>query len=304
MKDNHSKVGRVLFSIFLMFSLFGCAGVKGRPEPTVASITGGTETFRRNQIVHAPSGKVVSFGALMDHVSSFDVIFVGEVHTNAEHHLIQVQILQALLEKVPDLMIGIEFIPRNMQPYLDRYVMEDETEEAFLETVDWKKTWGYPYHLYRPLFLAARREKAPVFALNAPRDIVRKVAREGLASLNQQERSMIPAGLDLSDEAHRDYVHEVYHRHDHSTLRNFEYFYQAQVVRDETMAHSIAEAIGNRGGKMLVFSGNGHIARKFGIPARTLRRIPVSVVTVVPYPLHGAVTVEEDLADFIWLTSP
>jgi uncharacterized iron-regulated protein len=298
-------IARSLVSFLMMFLLFGCAGVtKTMPEPVVASIEGVSEVFRRNQILDLASGKAVSFGEFMDRVSSFDVIFVGEIHTNPEHHLIQVQILQALLTRLPSLTVGMEFFQQDQQALLDRYTMEDATEEEFLEKVEWKRTWGYPYHYYRPLLLAAKQGGLQVLALNAPRDIVRKVAREGLGGLEEKERAMIPLDLDLGNEAHRAYVRETYERHDHGDLEDFQFFYEAQCVWDETMARNIAEFMKTHSGKMIVFSGNGHIVWKFGIPDRTQRRIPVSVGTVMPYPLHEKVKLERGMADYLWLTSP
>jgi uncharacterized iron-regulated protein len=295
---------RLLLSCLMTLALLGCAGVKKMPEPIVASIENLSEVFHRNQILDLDAGKAVSFSELTERLASFDVVFVGEVHSIPEHHLIQVQILQALATRVPSLTIGVEFFQQDQQALLDRYILGDGSEEAFLEEVDWRKTWGYPYHFYRPLFLAARREGIRVIALNASRGIVRKVAREGLEGLGEEERAAVPRDLDLGNEAHRAYVREVFERHDHGDLRNFEFFYEAQCVWDETMAHNIATFIDGHGGQMVVFSGNGHILWKFGIPDRTQRRLPLSVVTLIPYPLHEPVTVEKGMADYLWLTSP
>jgi uncharacterized iron-regulated protein len=297
-------IARFLFLCLTMLALPGCAGVMQMPKPIVASIAETPEVFHRNQILDLAAGRAVSFGDFMNRLASFDVIFVGEVHTNPEHHLIQVQVLQALITRVPSVTIGMEFLQQDQQAILDRYIMEDTTEEVFLEEVDWKKTWGYPYHFYRPLFLTARHEGIRVLALNAPREIVRKVAREGLSGLGDEERAGIPAELDLSNEAHRAYVRETYERHDHGDLREFDFFYEAQCVWDETMAHNIAAFLNDHGGKMIVFSGNGHIIWKFGIPDRTQRRLPLSVVTILPYPLYETVTVERGMADYLWLTAP
>ncbi|MBN2032338.1 MAG: ChaN family lipoprotein [Deltaproteobacteria bacterium] len=259
--------------------------------------------FHRNQILDLSSGKAVSFSEFMDHISSFDVVFVGETHTNVEHHLIQVQILQALLARVPSLSIGMEFFEQDQQDLLDQYTMGDATEEQFLESVDWKTTWGYPFHFYRPLLLAAKQDRIPVLALNAPRNIVKKVAREGLDGLEERERELIPCELDLGNEAHRAYVLETYERHDSGNLKKFQFFYEAQCVWDETMARNIAEFIKKHSKKIIVFSGNGHISWKFGIPDRTKRRLPVSVVTIMPYQLHETVILEKDMADYVWLTA-
>lgn len=295
---------RIIISCLAVFLLCGCAGTKKMPEPIVAFIADDSHAHHRRQILDLASGEAVSFSDLIDRLESFDVIFVGEVHTNAEHHLIHVQILQSLINVDPDLLIGVEFFCRDQQDLLERYFSGDMDEEAFLENIQWRKTWGYPYHLYRPLLLTARREGATVIGLNVRRDIVRKVAREGLAGLDEEERSGIPRVMDLNDEAHRAYVREAYERHCHGNLKEFEFFYEAQTVWDETMAETIAGAVGKHGKKMVVFLGNGHIMNKFGVPDRTRRRIPISFATVIPYPLGETTTLEKGMADYVWLTGP
>jgi uncharacterized iron-regulated protein len=295
---------RSLISYLVMLLLFGCAGIKKMPEPIVASIAGASEVFHRNQILDLASGKALSFSELMDCLSPVDVVFVGETHHNPEHHLIQVQILQALSSRVQTLTVGMEFFQQHHQAALDRYLKEDMTEEDFLTEVDWKRTWGYPYHFYRPLLLGARAHGLHVLALNAPRNIVRTVARKGLAGLEEEERALIPQELDLSNDAHRAYIRETYERHDHEKLQSFEFFYEAQCVWDETMARNIADFMSDHGGSMVVFSGNGHIIHRFGVPDRTQRRVSVSVATLMPYTLHHTMTLEKGIADYVWLTAP
>jgi uncharacterized iron-regulated protein len=272
------------------------------PEPVVARIPGATEAFHRNQIVDLRSGKAVSFDDLMDDGLTKDILFVGEIHDDPEHHLLQVQILQAFLGRSTSAAIAMEFFQQDQQAVLDRYTLEDMTEEAFLKEINWKKTWGYPYHFYRPLLLAAKQRGIRILALNAPRAVVRKVAREGLGALDEEEQTQIPGDMDLGNESHRAYVRDAYEDHEKTDLKDFEFFYQAQVVWEETMARNLAEFLMTQRRQVIVFCGNGHIVRKFGIPERVQRRLPVSVVTVMPFPLPKTVTLERDLADYLWLT--
>ena len=297
-------VERLILSCLTAFLLLGCAGMKRIPEPVVARIPGATEAFHRNQIVDLASGKAVPFDEFMEDASTRDILFVGEIHDNPEHHLLQVQILQALLTLFPSSAMAMEFFQQDQQGILDRYTLEDMTEEAFLEEIDWKRTWGFPYHFYRPLLLAAKQQRIRVVALNPPRGIVRKVAREGLSALNEEERKQIPRDMDLSNESHKAYVREAYESHEQVDLKNFEFFYQAQCIWEETMARNISEFLKMQNQKVIVFSGNGHIVRKFGIPDRVQRRLPVSVVTIMPFSLRKTVTLERDTADFLWLTGP
>lgn len=284
--------------------VIGCAGSRPSQPPTASLAGVAAEGFRPWQIVDAASGKAITFEELIARISSNDLIFVGEVHDNPDHHLIQIQILQAVASRSPSLTIGMEFFQEQQQPNVDRYIQGESTEKEFLEAVDWKKTWGFDYHLYRPLMLLARERRYRVLAINAPNDIVRKVARTGLKSLEPSERDQLPKEIDLTQDRHRAFLHEIYKEHSPRDLKDFEFFYEAQCVWEETMAHILAEHLKSGEGRLIAFTGNGHIVNKFGIPDRTVRRVPASMVTVMPYPLNGKETIDRGIADYLWFTLP
>jgi uncharacterized iron-regulated protein len=292
------KLLLILSVLMAFFALSGCAGTT-KPSPIMAKILGVSEHFKIGQILDLKTGTELSFDRLIDQISSKDLIFIGEVHDNPEHHLIQVQILQALVECCSPISIALEFFEKPQQPTLERYRRGELDESEFLNEVD----WGPDYHFYRPLIRMAKQHGAAVLAINAPRNVVGKVARQGLESLGESERSKIAEEIDLSNEAHRTYVREAYERHPHGDLKEFEYFYEAQCVWEDTMAETLAEYLKKNGRKLIAFTGNGHIINKFGIPDRTVERIPVSMVTIMPLPLSKEVTIEKETADYVWLTA-
>jgi uncharacterized iron-regulated protein len=150
----------------------------------------------------------------------------------------------------------------------------------------------------------ARERKYRVLALNAPNTLVRKVARSGLKSLEPSDRDRLPKDIDLLQDGHRAFLRRLYEEHAPHDLKEFEFFYEAQCVWEETMASTLAEHLGSGKNRLIAFTGNGHIVNKFGIPDRTVRRVPASVVTVMPYPLNGQETIDRRSADYVWFTLP
>lgn len=288
----------LIFSVFMVFfTLSGCAETRS-PAPMLATIPGVSGHFKIGEILDLKTGTALAFDDLIDQISSKDLIFIGEVHDNPEHHLIQLQILQALVACCGPISIAMEFFEKPQQPILDRYNRSEMDEKEFLKEVD----WGSDYYFYRPLIRMAKQNNGAVLAINAPRKVVRKVARQGLESLDDSERSKIAQEIDLSNEAHRNYVREAYERHTHGDLKEFEYFYEAQCVWEDTMAESLAEYLRKNGNKLVAFMGNGHIINKFGVPDRTIERDPVSMVTIMPLPINKDITIEKETADYVWLT--
>jgi len=290
-------------SLFVI-SLFlnGCS-TKMPKMPPLASIDGIPGHFGKGRIIDLKEGKSISFEQLIDQLQPKELIFVGEVHDNPEHHLIQVQILQALMARYGPLTVAMEFFDETRQPVLDRYMEEEVSETVFLRDVDWDKSWSFPYHFYRPIIFLSKQKGRALLGINAPHNIVRKVARSGLDSLTPEERDQVAKEINLDNQPHRDYLSEVFKKHSrHHQLKNFDYFYQAQCVWEETMAENIARYLTDNKGKMVVFAGNGHITDRFGMPERVLRRLQVSLATIVLYPLTDRTIMNEEMADYIWLT--
>ena len=90
----------------------------------------------------------------------------------------------------------MEMFQRPFQQVLDNYVGGKISERTFLKRSEYFKQWGFDYNLYKPILDFARAERIPVIALNQRREIVDKVAKNGLDSLSEEEKKDIP----LTDE--------------------------------------------------------------------------------------------------------
>jgi uncharacterized iron-regulated protein len=289
----------LLFAFSLIIG--GCAAL-GPKMPPLASIEGITGHFAKGRIIDLTNAESISFEDLLDDLQKNDLIFVGEVHDNPEHHLIEVQILQALTARYGPLTVAMEFFDTTQQPALDRYMEEGIDETTFLKDVAWARGWSFPYHFYRPLILSAKSAGNRIIGINLPNSVVRKVARSGLDSLTIEERGHAAEEIDLDNEAHRKYLSEVFKDHSHNELKNFDYFYQAQCAWEDTMAENIARRLKDNPGKMVAFTGNGHIINRFGVPDRVSRRLPVKIATILLYPLTERSILTKNMADYVWLT--
>jgi len=189
----------------------------------------------------------------------------------------------------------MEMFQRPSQQALDDYISGVIDERTFLKRSEYFKRWDMDYNLYKPILDYARSRKVPVVALNLPREIVDKVGKTGLDSLTAEEKRSIPKDLDLSDEAYKTRLKEVFEAHSNSPDKTFEYFYQAQILWDETMAESVDLFLSkNPGYRMLVFTGSGHLQYGQGIPRRVYRRNRLDYAIV----LNDA-ELEKGIADFV-----
>lgn len=225
---------------------------------------------------------VKTMKAVIDGTSGKKIVYVGEYHDRFAHHNVQLQVIKSLHKKDPKLAIGMEMFQRPFQKTLDDYMGGTIDEREFLKRSEYFKRWGFDYNLYKPIIDFARAEKVPVIALNLTREIVEKVSKSGMDALSEEEKKALPQQMDFSDDDYRGRLKQVFSQHKNSDDRSFEFFYQAQILWDETMAESIDQYLKQRPDlRMVVLAGGGHIAFESGIPLRAFRRNSEPYVTVL-----------------------
>jgi uncharacterized iron-regulated protein len=170
-----------------------------------ADLEGAAMPFR---ILALPGGGEISWDEFLDRVAEVDAICVGEQHSNPHHHWAQLQVVEALVAGGARAALGMEMFQRPFQGVLDDYAAGHINEDTMLARTGWNERWGFDYGLYRPMVEAAVRAGADLVALNAPREIVRKVSRGGFEALSPSERRTLPE-LDLEDEDHQAWFWEV-----------------------------------------------------------------------------------------------
>lgn len=216
--------------------------------------------------------RLVNITDIAEKVRGKKIVYVGEVHDKFEHHRVQYEILRELYKRNKDIVIGMEMFQKPFQKALDDYISGTTDEREFLKRSEYFKRWGYDYTLYREILLFAREHKIPVAALNIRNEIVSKVSKEGLLSLTADERKEVPQDMDLSDMAYKARLRDLFAGHRNSEGMNFDFFYEAQVLWDESMAHNLdAFMRENPGRQAVVIVGLGHLAFGSGIPKRAHR---------------------------------
>ncbi|MCP4500399.1 MAG: ChaN family lipoprotein [Deltaproteobacteria bacterium] len=308
-------------AFFATVLIAGCATQNTRPssEPIVhrpdesisvdkvqveALAFSSTEAFGLSDefaFVDGKTGASLTFEEVLARAEKTQAFLIGESHDQRSHHRLQASLLRGLARKNRPVLLGMEMVDTSRQEVLDSFnegKLDEDTLEAALE---WEESWGHDYNAYKSIFLAAREEKVPLFALNVPRDWVRLVSKTPLEKLSQQEREMLPT-MDLSDPLHRRGIIEFFEKHHPKTGRKnaVDGFYRVQVLWDDGMAENAfrllsyrnpedASTSTNEGQALLVgIAGSGHLSQYRAIPDRLARRLGAStaqadkVLTLVP----------------------
>ncbi len=213
------------------------------------------------------------FDNLIDNIKDSKVIFVGENHTLYSNHVNQLKIIKALYESGKKVAIGMEMFQQPFQKYLDLFIDGKISEKEMLKKTEYFKRWKYDYNLYRPIILYAKKHKIKIVALNVRKEISKKVAKEGIDALTKKEMKELPKSMDFTNLVYRQYMRQIYEAHAKKSFKNFENFFYAQVLWDETMADNIANFLKSHPDfQMVVLAGNGHLRFGYGIPDRIKRR--------------------------------
>jgi uncharacterized iron-regulated protein len=207
------------------------------------------------------------------------IVLVGEHHNNADHHLAQLQVIQALHQAGHKVAIGMEMFRRDSQQALDQWTSGSMDEQQFIEVFN--DNWTFGWELYRPILAYARDHRIPVVALNVSRKITLQVAYHAFQSLNSEQKASLEGIVcDVTPE-YRDFVQRAYGAHGHGRMK-FEQFCEAQLVWDSVMALSAIDYLKqNEKRIMVIVAGSGH-ARKLGIPTQLAKRSTLPYIVVLP----------------------
>lgn len=244
--------------------------------------------------VDGVTGKALTFAEVAARTKAHRVVVVGEQHDQLPHHEAQGRVVAACGDAGPGLAIGLEMLNWEAQPTLDALSRGEFELAVFADKVEWKKSWGFDFSLYEPIFVAGRATSARFVALNAPKELVRALRKGGLAALSPQDAARVPE-LDLSDDLHRRWFEGIFRSAGHPLSdEDVDGFYRAQVMWDEVMAERAVAALTDGARQVVVIAGAGHVAAGRGIPQRVERRLPGErVLTIV------ALTVDASTADSV-----
>jgi uncharacterized iron-regulated protein len=195
-----------------------------------------------------------------------DVVFIGEIHNNTQHHKAQLDIVRSLHAIKFPLAIGLEMFTQEDQQKLDEWTGGKLDEKTFMQI--YSNNWSYGWELYRDLFIFARDNHIPLIALNVPKSVISRIMAQGPPALQENE---IPPKISwLLNESQTDYIRIISRQvfgktaPDKLAVRLSE----AQALRNSGMAWNIAKyKQKHEASKVVVIAGSWH-AVKNGVPER------------------------------------
>jgi len=223
--------------------------------------------------------------ALYEEIKDKRIIYVSESHDDFNHHLNQLRVIKMLHENGKKVVVAMEMFQKPFQHDLDLYIQGKSSLEDFLKNTQYFERWKFDYNLYKPIIDYAKSNQIKILAINIDREITSQVYKKGLFSLSKKQRNLLPTSIDQSNFKYQKDLHEIFNRHipkknmksdslpHQSAQANSDFFYQSQLIWDETMAENIDNFLQtNKDVSLVVLAGSGHIQNHDGIPSRVYRR--------------------------------
>lgn len=260
-------------------------------------------------ILRGEDTQLVSLAYVAEAVPRGGILVIGENHGLGVHRDQHVAILRQLRSAGHKVSVGLEFINYPFQPFVDLWRKGGMTEEAFLRKIEWG---GTPFEFYRPQALFPDlSEGSKTLALNAPRALTSKIAKEGLESLTVEERRLLPPDFQLGRDSYRRRFEALMPHLPEGPAK--ERYFAAQSAWDDTMAWTALKFMrDNPGQTLVIIVGDFHVQYGGGLPDRLRARSNLPVRTLSQLDSSGLLPEELETeirpsetdgarADWIWV---
>ena len=206
-------------------------------------------------------------------LSGADIVILGEVHDNPQHHLSQASLIRELQPSA----VAFEMLTPQQAAVLAR---ASRFDESLAEALQWEESGWPPWPIYAPVFEASAG--VPAYGMALPRETVGRAVTEGAAAVFGDDAarfglaSRLPPAEQAEREAHQQAVH--CNALPDSLLPGM---VEAQRLRDAAFSRTALRALVETGGPVVVITGSGHARNDWGMPAALRQAAPeVSVLSV------------------------
>lgn len=124
--------------------------------------------YRKNQARYAQRPfKPCPLKTLVQSIEKSHIVYLGDFHTFDQSSKNLERLVRILQNSRQKLSFGIEFVHENHQEAINLFLAHHLSELEFLEMIDYKESWRFPWTYYRIFFQLARKHQMEIIALNS-----------------------------------------------------------------------------------------------------------------------------------------
>lgn len=257
------------------------------------------------RIVATDTDIALSVYSVADALVDADVVALGELHLTPDVHKTHYELITALYDRRPNMVIAMEMFDRDIQAVLMQYLSGLIDEDTFRAQ---SRPWPCYARDYRPVIEFAKKNQIIVLAANAPRKLASKAAKKGLYSVIGAP--YIARETTAPQDAYWAAFNDMMKGHAGMLgSGGMERYYASQCLKDDTMAESITDHLARRRekndrplailicGRMHSDYGRGTVQRiKNRMPDLKIRILSAETVSEVGDKLYAS---PREVADYV-----
>ena len=232
-------------------------------------------------------GDKIEFEKITEIAAGYDYVLIGEGHRNPVDHKVQQAVLDALSRNGDGLSLGLEMVAVDKQPVLDDFGKGQVPVDGVAEELEWADRWGYSFAYFRDHFEIARKHSVPVAGLNLPTAVTRKISKQGIAALTDEERAFLPGEVVPPATDQLAFLDAMLGQHENKDAEDEtqrERFHLVQSIWDSKMAEEAVRLRGKYDWPVLIVAGAGHVEYGWGIAKRIRWFDPgARVLSIMPW---------------------
>lgn len=226
-------------------------------------------------------GRWVEEPALLAELSQVPFVLLGERHDNADHHLLQAELVRGLTASGRKPALAFEMLDVEQQPAVDAALARaPQDPDALAQAVAWDKSGWPDWSLYRPIFAVGTERGLRIIGANLPRTQVKELVMRGPETLPPETRARLGLDTPPPEDVARAMRAEMHASHcGHLPESMLDPMVLAQRARDAQMADRLMTTASADGA--LLITGAGHARTDRGVPAWLAQRAPERPVRAV-----------------------
>jgi len=232
------------------------------------------------------SGEVLTAEQLVTRLADPERLIIGEQHDNADHHAVQLWLLQALGEQRQQSSLLLEMLTPGQQPKVAAARQMPASADV-AKALDWQDGWDWT--LYGPIVRFALSQPYPLLAANLDNNEIRAVYRESpaLSGARSNATSVQNTLLEQISDSHCGLLPES----------QMPAMLAVQQQRDRRMAERLLAAPT----PSILLAGAWHARKDAGVPLHVLDLGAAKAPTVLMLAEQGD-KVTAAMADYVWYT--
>lgn len=225
------------------------------------------------------SHSFIDEATLIARINLSNVLLLGEVHDNSQHHELQQKLLQARIDSGAKPALMMEQLDAASQPILDQALAGIQSDEVLNNVTTLIKFSDWQF--YSPLLAIAVNNRLPIIAANVPNQFLQPVIWKGYAAYDADELKRLGVEA-VWNESRQKYLAANMGGAHCGQLRDELRIglTRSQRLRDALMADSAISSIA-RGVVGIV--GSSHARRDIGLPLYFAARDPSARVLSIGF---------------------